>query len=89
MSRVSTDSSRRLVLVVAVPQPRGHARVNRTLSPHAPSPSTQNMLGLRPEDRISYGQKGYCSYLTEEDAAIVKEAGQWLCVCQCVPFCVP
>ena len=37
----------------------------------------QNVLGLRPEDRISYGGKGYCSYLTEADAELVKAAGTW------------
>ncbi len=39
-------------------------------------PFTQNMLGLRPEDRMSYGQKGYCAYLSGADADQVKAAGK-------------
>jgi hypothetical protein len=54
----------------------------------------QNLLGLRPEDRLSYGQRGYCSYLSETDASTVREAGVhlvpyglqavWSGFCSCV-----
>jgi tryptophan 2,3-dioxygenase len=33
----------------------------------------ENMLGLKPEDRIKYGREGYCSFLKAVDAAKAEE----------------
>lgn len=34
----------------------------------------QNKLGLRRDDRIQYGHRGYCTYLRKQDQAVVESA---------------
>ncbi|KAA0161285.1 hypothetical protein FNF27_07420 [Cafeteria roenbergensis] len=59
--------------------PMGFLEFRDLLFPASGFQSTQfrvveNMLGLKSDSRIRYGKTGYCSFLADKDAAIVKEA---------------